>query len=100
MNNTYFKTLGGETDEERLAFFAADQHAENLMLSEECFKTACISACRLPWVDMCCDLLGSNALCPFFLSVAQNSSNFNLDGWVVWCNPPFKDALRFLANIE
>ncbi len=99
-NATYFKELGGKTDEGRIRFFKEDQHAENLMFDTAKFAIACISARLLPLVDMCCDLLGSNAHCPFFLSAAHDSSTFNLDEWDVWCNPPFKAHEQFVDNIS
>ena len=80
-----------DTAEERHAYFAADQTAENYMLSDGALMQIVRDTGICPWVDICCDVTGSNALAPFFYSAAEDCRKQNLDGIAVLCNPPFKD---------
>ena len=86
----YFSKASGESHDEKLRFFLGDQDAENVMVTQEKFAWACERAKLLPWVDVCSDVLGTNSLCPYFLSARQDSSEFDTSGFTSWVNPPFK----------
>ena len=53
-----------------------------------------------PWIDCCCDLLGSNSLGPFYYSALEDSRKQNLEGLPFMMNPPFKNAKSFVEMCE
>ena len=54
----------------------------------------------VPWLDMCCDVLGSNSLAPYYYSAAQDSLRQDLAGAEVLCNPPYKCSAAFIRKCE
>ncbi len=73
---------------------------DNYRLNWRQFPSLCARAGFLPLLDMCCDVIGSNAMCPFFYSAAQDARRQTYDGMPVWCNPPFKDQQSFMGPLE
>ena len=100
LNARYCKEFFGATHEARAAFFSADQEAENLMLAGTAFVEAIASCKTFPWVDMCCDLLGTNSLCPYYLSSEQDSAHFDSRDFVAFINPPYKDYAEIVLHVE
>jgi len=100
LGSLYYKFASGTTHAEKCNFFLVDQICENFMAERDKFETACVLVGLLPWLDMFCDLLGTNSLCPFCLSAKEDAASFNLEGWEAWGNPPFKYFARFVEWME
>ena len=49
---------------------------------------------------MCCDVLGSNALCPYFYSSREDATRQRFEGAHVWLNPPFSMIAPFVVKLE
>jgi len=96
----YFALASGASHAEKTRFFVDDQEAENVMTSDESCADACLEAKVLPWVDICSDVIGANSLFPYFLSAAQDSATWDVGGWAMWVNPPFKYFALLVAWLE
>ncbi len=96
----YFDFASGSSHADKLNFFVVDQDAENFMASEDKFDQACTLARLLPWVDICSDTLGTNSLCPYYLSAEDDCTAVDLSGWTAWSNPPFKYFDRIVRSLE
>ena len=81
-NEQYHKELAKYTSQ--LEFFRADQKAENLMFCPRRYGLACVDAGKVCMVDICCDLLGSNSQCPFYLSAEEDATKFDISGMPSW----------------
>jgi len=83
-----------------LELFRCDQKAENFMIDFKYFASACLLANRLPWIDICSDTLGTNSLCPYFLSAEQDSITADLTEFDIFCNPPYKCFGAFVQKLQ
>ena len=99
-NAAFFKFCTNLESRAMLDLFKADQSAENFMIDLKHFQKACRETKRLPWVDICCDYLGQNSLCPYYLSAKENALEQNLSGLIIWMNPPFKASSHFVKKLE
>ena len=100
-NAAYFKFAApAATHAARLRLFRADLACENYMIQRGMFRAICADCGVLPLVDMCCDALGANALCPFHYSAAQDATAQDFAGWPVLCNPPYKEVEPFIRRLE
>ena len=100
LGQLYFKFASGTTHAEKCKFFLVDQICENFMAERDKFMLAAVLTGELPWLDMFCDVLGTNSLCPFFLSAKEDAAHFNIEGWKAWGNPPFKYFAPFVEWME
>ena len=97
---SYFDFASGTTHADKLRFFLDDPEAENVMISDENCGDACADALVVPWADICSDVIGANSLFPYYLSAEQDSSAWDIGGWTVWVNPPYKWYAPLVAWLE
>ena len=90
----------GALDKDAVDAFLQAPTLDNYRLNWSQFPILCQRAGFLPLLDMCCDVLGSNSMCPFFYSAAEDARKQQYDGMPVWCNPPFKDQTSFMRPLE
>ena len=99
-NSTLFKMAGGNTHASKLHLFRQLQAFENYTVSWGQFPKICRRCGILPFVDMCCDVLGANSMCPYYFSVREDGTQQDYRSVPVWCNPPYKEMDAFFFTLE
>lgn len=98
--NQKLQTLLAEFDDEPLQLSLKVPAMDNYCFNREQFPDLCARAKFLPLVDMCCDVLGTNAMCPLYYSARTDARRQAYEGVPVWCNPPFKEFMEFVRVLE
>jgi len=65
--------LSEDFDGEQLLLSLKSPAMDNYSFNREQFPDLCNRAKFLPLVDMCCDVLGTNAMCPFYYSARTDA---------------------------
>ena len=94
------QALSEDFDGEQLLLSLKSPAMDNYSFNREQFPDLCDRARFLPLVDMCCDVLGTNAMCPFYYSARTDARQQTYEGVHTWCNPPFKDFTDFARVLE
>ena len=99
-NTVLFKMAGGDTHATKLQLFRQLQAFENYTVGWGQFPTICRRCGVLPFVDMCCDVLGANSMCPYYYSVREDGTKQDYRSVPVWSNPPYKEMQEFVGPLE
>ena len=100
VTQTLFDGFAGDTNEQKRKLFMKAPSMDNYSFNWTQFPDVCWRAGFLPLLDMCCDALGTNSMCPFYYSAGEDATRQSYVGQHCWCNPPYKNMRAFIDVLE
>lgn len=94
--------LKKQSPEAQRQFTLAVPDSEDCMIRQSKMELIQKKTGIVPYIDMCANEFGDNAMCPLYYDAKMNSCKQaeNLAGHKIQCNPPFSGAEPFIIEIE